>query len=123
MSDNHDQVVYMVRKEAVYPHECRGIFTTLDAAKQCARAVAAREDGHHEVMVYPFTLDEAGAFNGEDGARHAGVDEPVMAVAYRLFPNRRYGSPEGTKHVIQEARSRESVFDRFDWHTLTEDAP
>ena len=77
--------VYAVFKEAVYRHECCGIFTTQPLAEACALAVAEHEDGHHEAHVVPFDLDVRGALipPGEDDWGKATVAEPGAVVIYR----------------------------------------
>lgn len=49
--------VYAVFKEGVYRHECAGIFTSEDRAKQVADAWLAKGDGYHEWHVVPFEMD------------------------------------------------------------------
>ena len=77
--------VYAVFKQAVYRHECCGIFTTEPLAEACALSVAEHEDGHHEVHVVPFDLDAPGALvpAGDDGWPMAEVLEPSSSVIYR----------------------------------------
>lgn len=50
--------VYAVFKEAVYRHECGGIFTTTEAAEKAAVTILDAEDGHHEVHIVPFEVDQ-----------------------------------------------------------------
>lgn len=57
MSDK--TMVYAVFKEAVYRHECGGIFTNADDAVAAAELLRDGEpDGHHCYTVVPFYLDE-----------------------------------------------------------------
>jgi hypothetical protein len=76
-------IVYAVFKQAVYRHECCGIFRTQEAAEACARAVVEREDGHHGTEVVPFVLDQAGAAEGEPGGwPKVEVVEPSAVVRF-----------------------------------------
>jgi hypothetical protein len=50
--------LYAVFKEAVYRHECGGIFATLDDAVIAADTLAENDvDNHHIYQVYDFTLN------------------------------------------------------------------
>lgn len=68
-----ETTVFAVFKEAVYRHECCGIFRTQEAAEACARAVVEREDGHHSTEVVPFVLDQPGAMLGDPEGYWPGV--------------------------------------------------
>lgn len=70
-------IVYAVFKEAIYRHECCGVFSTIEAAKACAEAVLEHEDGHHEVAGYPFAIDTPGALiPAGESYEPACVEEP-----------------------------------------------
>ena len=52
-------IVYAVFKSAVYRHECAGIFSSLAAAKECAKEfIIGERDSHHHYEVVPFDLDQ-----------------------------------------------------------------
>lgn len=52
-------LLYAVFKEAVYRHECGGIFSTLEKAENAAKDLRDGEpDSHHNYVVVPFYLDE-----------------------------------------------------------------
>lgn len=46
-------MVYLLFREAVYRHECLGVFATADDARAAAdKAVSAEPDEHHAIRVY-----------------------------------------------------------------------
>lgn len=52
--------VYVVFREAVYRHECGGVFANLKAAEDAACFLLAQEpDDHHHYVVVRFLLGEA----------------------------------------------------------------
>ena len=54
-------MIYAVFKEAVYRHECMGLFSTLERAQKGAvLAAEAEPDSHHEMVVIAFELDPEG---------------------------------------------------------------
>lgn len=53
-------LVYAVFRQAIYRHECVGIFSSADAAGDEARAAARTDvDDHHTYAVVAFPLGEA----------------------------------------------------------------
>jgi hypothetical protein len=65
-------IVFAVFQEAVYRHDCDGIFSTLEKAIEVANACAAAGDGHHEYRVVPFELDQACPLVRDDNAAEPG---------------------------------------------------
>jgi hypothetical protein len=57
-------IVWLVFREAVYRHECLGIFASFDAAKSAALAAAENElDSHHAIEVRgPWHVDQRTPF-------------------------------------------------------------
>lgn len=56
--------VYCVFREGVYRHECGGVFTTLELAKEAAIGLIRQEsDDYHTYGVVPFNLDEITAID------------------------------------------------------------
>ena len=50
--------IFAVFKEGAYRHECGGIFSTLDKAKDAALVLITNEpDHHHTYAIVPFDLD------------------------------------------------------------------
>lgn len=54
--------VYAVFKEGIYRHECAGVFSVLERAKQVAAECLERGDGHHSFEVVPFEVDAPTVF-------------------------------------------------------------
>jgi len=53
------QIVYAIFREAVYRHECVGIFATEENARIAATGAIEREpDAHHEITIVPFPLGQ-----------------------------------------------------------------
>ena len=51
--------LFVVFRTAVYRHECGGVFSSLDAAKDCAMKLLQWEpDNHHHYEIVSFVLDE-----------------------------------------------------------------
>jgi hypothetical protein len=50
--------LFAVFREGVYRHECGGIFTTMEAAKNCADVLAIRDlDSYHSYAVRKYESD------------------------------------------------------------------
>ena len=50
--------VYAIFKEGVYRHECGGIFSTLEKAKDAAKSlISGEDDDYHTYKVLAFDLD------------------------------------------------------------------
>ena len=64
--------VYAVFQTAVYRHDCDGIFSTLERAREVADTCALAGDGHHAYKVIPFEVDVACPFIHEDNTQEAG---------------------------------------------------
>lgn len=77
--------LYAVFREAVYRHECGGIFSTQELAEASARQLACGEpDRHHRYDVVPFDLDVTGA---QDPSGR--IDEPETTYSVDSPLNKR----------------------------------
>lgn len=51
--------LFSVYREGAYRHQCGGIFSTLDLAKQAANKFAENDsDDYHEYVVHIYVLDQ-----------------------------------------------------------------
>lgn len=50
--------VWIVTMNAVYDHGCGGVFSSEDAARGHAQALADDSDGHHDFRIERLTLDD-----------------------------------------------------------------
>lgn len=59
--------LYIVFQEAVYRHECGGVFSTIEKAIEAANLLAEADiDSHHSYDVQEFTLDLVTEFTTKD---------------------------------------------------------
>ena len=78
--------VFAVFKQGVYRHECGGIFSTLDEAIKCARALAENDrDEYHSYEVLPFEVDSHVEVTPPEGI----WDSPEIAEPAWIFTIRK----------------------------------
>jgi hypothetical protein len=69
--------LFAVFQQGVYRHECGGIFSTEEKAKDAATRLAMYDcDSYHRYEVYPFNLDRVTAVEELPAKFTAYIDEP-----------------------------------------------
>ena len=95
--------LFVVLRQAVYLHECGGVFSSLEQARDAAMEQARSElDGHHYYAVVPFVLDVV-TEKDPDCSRWGSLKEgdPLLIVRKRSdSPMRHPSHPEGVEVIL-----------------------
>jgi len=95
--------VYAVFREAVYRHECLGVFSTLEKAKGTADAEAAIEsDDRHDIVIYPFELDVALIGTWKTPGEHArGSNPDFFSEPNAVYSTQGPKQPWNRRHLVR----------------------
>jgi len=94
--------VYLVFREAVYRHECLGVFSTLEKAKETADTEAAIEsDDRHYIVIYPFELDVALIGTWTAPGPHARGRNPNFVEPNAAYSTHGPKQPWDRRHLVR----------------------